>query len=102
MAEQEPPTKEEPAINLQPMNDLDINQNGKVDIQDIKRIYQSKTFWVNFIAILAFIAQQKFGFVMDESIQVELLGVINIILRSVTSEPVRWTAQKKGVQNGTT
>ena len=87
-------TKTEPKLNLEPMNDLDIDQDGDVDFQDIKHIYQSKTFWINFLAIVAFGVQQKFGYVIDESIQFQILGVINIILRSVTSEPVRWSIKK--------
>lgn len=62
---------------------------------DIKHILESKTLWVNAIAIVAFFIQRKFGFVIDESIQAQLLGAVNVLLRTVTKEPVRWTKTKK-------
>lgn len=72
-------------------NDFDIDKDGDIDIQDVKSIYKSKTFWVNVIAIVAFGIQQKYGFVIDESMQVQVLAVINVLLRAVTSVPVTWT-----------
>lgn len=57
---------------------------------DLKHIFMSKTVWVNILAILAFTAQAKFGYVMDETTQVQILGVVNLVLRSITHEPVRW------------
>jgi hypothetical protein len=57
---------------------------------DLKHIFMSKTVWVNILAIAAFTIQSKFGYVMDETTQVQILGVINLVLRSVTHEPVRW------------
>lgn len=85
-------TKEQPipVTQLQPMNDLDIDKDGDIDFQDVKKIYQSKTFWVNLIAIVAIMAQSKFGFIIDETIQVQLLGIINIGLRMITNQPVKW------------
>ncbi len=62
---------------------------------DVKHILESKTLWVNAIAIVAFFVQRKFGFVIDESIQAQLLGAINVLLRTVTKDPVRWTKTKK-------
>ena len=62
---------------------------------DIKHVFESKTFWVNAIAVVAFFVQRKYGFVMDESIQAQLLGAINLWLRTVTKDPVRWTKSKR-------
>jgi len=59
--------------------------------QNFKSILESKTIWVNVLAIIVFIIQQRFGFVIDEAIQVEILGVINVLLRTITKDPVRWS-----------
>ena len=48
--------------------------------------YQSKTLWVNLIAIVALIAQAQFGFVIAPEGQVGILAVINLILRAITNE----------------
>lgn len=62
----------------------------EVQTQDFKSIFRSKTFWVNTIALVAFIVQQKWGFVVDETIQVQILTVINVGLRMITHERVVW------------
>jgi hypothetical protein len=62
-----------------------------VETTTFKSIFESKTIWVNFLAIIAFIIQQRFGFVIDEAIQVQILGVINIALRTITKDPVKWS-----------
>jgi hypothetical protein len=57
------------------------------------------------IALIAIVVQQRFGFVIDESIQVQALGFINIALRLITSEPVNWNpiSTTEGTKkNGTT
>lgn len=64
-------------------------------VQQIKSIFTSKTFWVNILALIAFAVQSKWGFIMDEALQAQILMVINIILRAVTKEPVQWTSSKK-------
>lgn len=76
-------------------SDFDVDHDGDVDVQDMKCIYRSKTFWVNIIAFVAFGLQQKYGYVVDEGMQVQALAVINIILRSVTKGSVSWTVDKK-------
>lgn len=79
-----------PTLKLEPLTDLDVNGDGNVDVQDIKRIYESKTFWINIIAIITFVAQSKFGYILDPSIQIQILGAINILLRTVTHNPIKW------------
>lgn len=56
-----------------------------------KHILKSKTFWANLIALAAFIIQSQFGFVVDIETQGGILAVINIFLRTITTEPVRAT-----------
>ncbi|RJQ22016.1 MAG: hypothetical protein C4560_03045 [Nitrospiraceae bacterium] len=57
---------------------------------DSKNILQSKTFWVNIIAVLAMLAQTQTGFIIEPEAQAAILSVINIILRFVTKSPVVW------------
>ncbi|MBC8521367.1 MAG: hypothetical protein H8D26_05190 [Methanomicrobia archaeon] len=52
----------------------------------MKRWYQSKTLWVNLIAVAALITQAQFGFVIAPEEQVGILALINLILRAATSE----------------
>ena len=59
-------------------------------IKQIKSIFTSKTFWVNFLAIIAFAIQKQYGFIIDEATQAQALMLINIILRSITKEEVKW------------
>jgi hypothetical protein len=56
----------------------------------IKSIFTSKTFWVNILAFIAFAAQKHWGFVIDESLQAQILMVINIVLRTITKDAVKW------------
>jgi len=71
-------------------DDMGILADGKIDVQDAKRLIQSKTVWVNVLAFVAFFLQSKFGYVMDEATQAQVLTVVNIGLRYVTSAPVKW------------
>ena len=57
----------------------------------MKSIFNSKTFWVNVVALAAMITQ---GITGNEIITIEIQGtilaVINIVLRTITKEPVNW------------
>lgn len=55
-----------------------------------KRFYQSKTFWVNAISIIAILVQTQTGFVIDAEKQVIILGAVNTLLRFITKEPIEW------------
>ncbi len=55
-----------------------------------KKFWQSKTFWVNVISIIAILVQTQTGFVIDAEKQVIVLGVVNTILRFVTKEQIVW------------
>lgn len=59
-------------------------------IKQIKSIFTSKTFWVNMIALIAFAVQSHWGFVVDEALQAQVLMIVNIILRTITKDPVKW------------
>ena len=56
----------------------------------MKNYITSKTMWVNFVAILAIVAQGQFEFLIDPAAQVAILGVLNVILRAITGEELSW------------
>ncbi|MGE4545824.1 MAG: hypothetical protein AB7D06_17165 [Pedobacter sp.] len=58
-----------------------------------KAFYLSKTFWLNVLAIVALILQSYTEFVLSPEAQVAILGLINLILRAVTNEPLSWGNQ---------
>ena len=55
-----------------------------------KKWYKSKTVWVNAIALLSIFLGDKVGVPLSEEDKLAILSVINIALRIVTKEPVRW------------
>ena len=58
-----------------------------------KNIIESKTFWVNAIAAATMVAQSFTGIsvLAEPATQATVLALVNIVLRSVTREGVRWT-----------
>ena len=55
----------------------------------MKKWYLSKTLWVNVVALVAIIAQSVTGKdVLDPGIQGSILAIINLILRTVTKQPL--------------
>jgi hypothetical protein len=59
-------------------------------IHEAKKVLCSKVIWVNFLALLAFVLQKHYGFVMNEELQMQILTIINIILRFWTHKPIKW------------
>ena len=56
-----------------------------------KPFWLSKTFWVNVLAVIAFMVQYFTGWVMNPATQGLFLGLINLILRAVTKKPINWS-----------
>lgn len=56
----------------------------------MKKWYNSKTFWVNGIAMVATIIQGYTGFVVSPELQGLALTVANLFLRYVTKEEIQW------------
>lgn len=56
-----------------------------------KKIWLSKTFWINILALVGMVAQSQSSFVINPEMQIAILGVINIILRVVTKQEVTWS-----------
>jgi hypothetical protein len=59
-------------------------------LESVKHILCSKVLWTNILAFIAFAIQKHYGFMIDESLQAQLLMIINIILRFFTKEPLGW------------
>lgn len=57
-----------------------------------KKIWQSKVFYVNILALGGMIYQMISGSEVGLSIEIQgtVLAVINLILRSITKEPISW------------
>lgn len=54
--------------------------------------YLSKTLWINAIAIVAMITQGVTGkIIISMELQATILGIVNVILRLVTKQPVVWS-----------
>ena len=58
---------------------------------DAKSIFLSKTLWVNVLAVAAGFLAPKLGVTISAEDQVAALGVINLVLRIVTKQPVNWS-----------
>ncbi len=54
----------------------------------MKQFYESKTLWVNAIALVAILVQGFTGFIIDPEAQAAILVVINLVLRAVTGDEV--------------
>ena len=57
----------------------------------MKSVWQSKTFWVNVIAIAGLFAQSLFGLdTVPMEYQAMALGAVNLILRAITKTEIIW------------
>jgi hypothetical protein len=61
-----------------------------------KSWYQSKTLWLNVIAVLALIAQSQFGFIIDAEAQAGILAVVNMVLRAITNTGLTVITEQSG------
>jgi hypothetical protein len=59
-------------------------------MDNAKKFWQSKTFWVNLLSIGGLIVQSKTGYVVDPATQAIALGVVNGVLRTATKAPISW------------
>ena len=56
-----------------------------------KKFWQSKTFYVNLLAIVGLVAQDQFGFALSAETQVSILAAVNVALRLITKEEIVWS-----------
>ena len=61
--------------------------------EKMKSIFTSKTFWVNLLALIGIVIQGLTGseVLVNLETQAIILSVINILLRTVTKDPVTWS-----------
>lgn len=50
--------------------------------------YRSRTLWLNFMALVVFILQFQFGFVIPMDVQAAVLAILNFFLRFATVQPI--------------
>jgi len=62
----------------------------------MKTWYLSKTLWVNIIAVIAFLVQSCFGFVIEPEAQAAILAVVNLVLRIFTGTSIQWNPADAG------
>lgn len=58
--------------------------------QTVKKVWESKTFWVNVVAGAAMLAQMRWGFVISPETQAVALSAINVVLRKITKDAITW------------
>jgi len=57
---------------------------------ELKKWYKSKTLWANIIYLIALLVQEKYGFIISVEEQLAVLAIINLILRAVTKEELKF------------
>lgn len=65
-----------------------------------KTLWQSRTFWVNVVAIVALIVQTYTGYIISPEAQLVVLGFVNTGLRLITKQPIEWPAGRGVSQDG--
>ena len=56
-----------------------------------KKFWESKTFWVNVLALVGIVVQSQTGSEISPVIQGTILTIVNVVLRLVTKEPINWS-----------
>lgn len=59
-----------------------------MSVLPIKAWWRSRTFWVNILALIAFIINHFVGYQLPAEIITMILAVLNIILRFDTTTPI--------------
>jgi len=54
------------------------------------QIWKSKTFWVNVLAAIGLFLSSQFGVTLSAEMTGIILAGINVILRTITQEPIEW------------
>lgn len=55
-----------------------------------KKILTSKTIWVNLLAIAGEVVLNVSGHALPAGWDVYVLGIVNLVLRTITKEPIVW------------
>jgi len=64
------------------------NSETNTPIAAEKEFWQSKIFWINAISILAIYIQSKTGYIIHPATQMDILAVVNIVLRFITHKAI--------------
>ncbi|MBK5242831.1 hypothetical protein [Clostridium sp.] len=68
-----------------------MSEIQKVEVVVSKKWYLSKTIYVNSIMLVGVMAQQIAGKdIITPELQVVILSLVNLILRSITKENITW------------
>lgn len=62
--------------------------------ENTKSILTSKTFWVNLLTVVVILINRKERLVdplIVEPLAVVILPFVNMVLRSITNKPIKWT-----------
>jgi hypothetical protein len=90
--EEAPSEEVEPVQPEEVLDSIDTDKDGKIEFTEAATfILRSRTIQVNAIALIAMLVQNKYGFVIDASLQSEILLVINMFLRTITTKPIKWS-----------
>lgn len=82
--------KEEQTVE-EAISDIDTDKDGTVEVTEaVQYFLHSRTLQVNAVALIAMLVQSKFGFVIDQAFQTEILLFINMWLRTKTTKPIAW------------
>ncbi len=55
-----------------------------------KKLWASKMFWANIIALTGMVVQTQTGFIIDLGAQTVILAFVNILLRAITKSEIVW------------
>ena len=56
-----------------------------------KHIWESKTFWLNSLALIAILGQMITGKeILNPALQTSILAMINLLLRIITNRAISW------------
>ncbi len=73
------------------MTEIDSDHDGNVEFTEAAMYFlYSRTIWVNAVALIAMFVQSKYGFIIDQSLQTEILLFVNMWLRTKTTKPITW------------
>jgi len=53
-----------------------------------KKFWESKTIWINALALMAMIVQLQWGFIVDPEFQLALLAIVGLFIRFKTDVKV--------------
>jgi len=55
-------------------------------MEENKKFWKSKTFWVNVIALASMLARARFDLVLSAEEEIAILAIVNLVLRAVTKQ----------------